>query len=146
MGAMNRADASKAAATYAVAWIVSAVVGSALAGLGVVRWLLPAYLRLASGDPTAVVLRTAAPGAALLLAGLVVWKVASAVVLYRTLSAAFAAETSGRLDTEGMKSDILSVMDERLADMKQDTQRTRRVVERVGSREAAEEFELSGER
>lgn len=131
-----------AAVTYAVAWTVSAVAGAALAGFGVARWVLPAYLRLVGGDPTTVVLRTAAPGLALVLVGLLVWKATSAIVRYRTLSTAFAEEAAERLNTEAMKSDILAVLDERLADMKGDTQRTRRVVERASSEEAADEFEF----
>ena len=139
---MSESESSRLAAKYAVVWTVAAVVGAVLAGVGVWMWVLPAWAGLLDGDPTAVVARTAAPGLALVVLGLLVWKVTAAVVLYRTLSAAFAAETAERLDTETMKSDILSVMDERLAEINRDTQQTRRIVERMGSEEAADEFEF----
>ena len=139
---MSDADPTKSAATYAVAWTVSALVGGAIALAGVTRWLLPAYADYIGGAATAAVLRAAAPGLALLLVGLLVFKLASAIVHYRTLSAAFGAETEARLNTEAIKSDILSVLDDRLADMKQDTRRTRQTVERGSREDAAQEFEF----
>lgn len=142
---MSESEATKLAATYAVVWTVAALIGTAIAGFGALRWVLPAWAGLLGGDPTMAVLRSAAPGVALIVLGLLVWKVTSAVVLFRTLSAAFAAETSERLDTETMKSDILSVMDERLAEINRDTTRTRQTVERLGSEEAADEFDFPGE-
>lgn len=142
---MSESEATKLAAMYAVVWTVAALIGTAIAGFGALRWVLPAWADLLGGDPTMAVLRSAAPGVALIVLGLLVWKVTSAVVLFRTLSAAFAAETSERLDTETMKSDILSVMDERLAEINRDTTRTRQTVERLGSEEAADEFDFPGE-
>ena len=143
---MSDADTTKAAAMYAVAWTVSAGVGAAIAGFGVVGWLLPAYARLAQGAQPAALANAAAPGLVLVLVGLLVWKLGSTLARFRTLGPTVAADTAERLNTEAMKSDILSVLDERLADMKQDTQRTRRVVERESSEAAADEFEFSGER
>lgn len=143
---MSDADATKAAALYAVAWTVSAAIGAAIVGLGAARWLLPAYGRYLGGAPPAVVLRVAGPGIVLVLLGLFLWKLGGTIARYRTLGPTVAADTAERLDTEAMKSDILSVIDERLADMKQDTQRTRRVVERESSEEAADEFEFPGNR
>jgi len=141
---MEDTDTTRSAATYAVVWVLATVVGVAVAGFGALYWVLPAYASYAQGAASGVVLRAAAPGLLLVLLGLAIWKVTSTVVLYRTLSAAFAAETAERLNTESMKSDILAVIDERLADMKQDTQRTRRLVERQGSEEAADEFDFPG--
>ena len=132
----------RSALAYAVAWTVAAFVGAGVAGYGVVRWLLPAYARYQGGDPTGAVLQAAAPGLALAFVGVLLWKVTGAVVRYRTLTATTAAETAAQLNTEAMKSDILSVLDERLADMKQDTQRTRRLAERLGSEDAADEFDF----
>ena len=143
---MSDSDPTKAAAIYALAWTLSAAVGAAVAAFGLIRWVLPAYARYAGGTPAAAVASAAAPGLALVLLGLLVWKFGSTVARFRTLGPTVAADTADRLDTEAMKSDILSVIDERLADMKRDTQRTRRIVERDSSEEAAEEFEFSGER
>ena len=143
---MSDADATKAAALYAVAWTVSAAVGAAIAGFGVVGWLLPAYVRLSQGAAPGSLLNLAAPGVVLVLVGLFLWKLGSTVARFRTLGPTVAADTAERLDTEAMKSDILSVIDERLADMKQDTQRTRRVVERESSEGAADDFEFPGNR
>lgn len=139
---MSEADPTKSAATYAVAWTAAVLVGGAVALAGVTRWLLPAYADYLGGAATATVLRTAAPGIALLILGLLLFKVISAVVHYRTLSAAFGAETEERLNTEAIKSDILSVLDDRLSDMKQDTQRTRQTVERASREDAADEFQF----
>ena len=139
---MSDADVARSALTYAVGWTVATAVAAVVGGAGVVGWVLPAYAWHVAGQPPTVVLRIAAPGLALVLLGLLGWKAATAVLHYRTLSAAFAVETAERLNTEAMKSDILSVMDERLADMKQDTLQTRRVVERVGSEEAADAFDF----
>lgn len=143
---MSDADTTKAAAIYAVAWTVSAAVGAGIAGFGAVGWLLPAYVRYAQGTPAGPLVRAAWPGLALVLAGLLVWKLGSTVARFRTLGPTVAADTAERLDTEAMKSDILSVIDERLADMKRDTQRTRRIVERESSEDAADAFEFSGDR
>ena len=143
---MSDSDPTKAAAIYALAWTVSAAIGAAIAGFGLVRWVLPAYARYAGGTPAGAVAPVAAPGVALVLLGLLVWKLGSTVARFRTLGPTVAADTAERLDTEAMKSDILSVIDERLADMKRDTQRTRRIVEREGSEDAADAFEFSGER
>jgi len=142
---MSDVEPMKTAATYALAWTVSAAVGAAIAGAGVVYWVLPAYSWYLRGQPPVVVLRIAAPGIALLLVGALVWKLGSTLARYRTLGSVVAADTAERLDVEAMKSDILSVMDERLADLKQDTQQTRRVVERQSRDDAAEEFQFSGD-
>lgn len=139
---MSDADPTKSAATYAVAWTVSALVGGAIALAGVTRWLLPAYADYLGGTATAVVLRAAAPGLALLVVGLLLFKVTTSIVHYRTLSAAFGAETEERLNTEGIKSDILAVLDDRLADMKEDTRRTRQTVERGSREDAADQFDF----
>jgi len=141
---MSDVEPTKTAAIYALAWTVSAAVGAVLAGAGVVYWVLPAYSWYLRGQPPAVVLRIAAPGLALLVVGAFAWKLGSTLARYRTLGPTVAADTAERLDTEAMKSDILSVMDERLADLKQDTQQTRRVVERERRDEAADQFEFSG--
>lgn len=141
---MSDAATTKAALIYAFAWTVSAAVGAAIAGFGAVQWLLPAYARLAQGSQPGALLNAAAPGLALLFLGLLVWKGASTLAYYRTLGPTVAADTAERLNTEAMKSDILSVIDERLSDMKGDTQRTRRIVERESSQDAADDFEFSG--
>lgn len=143
---MSEADTTKAALTYALAWTVSAAVGVAIAGYGAVQWLLPAYVRLGEGAPPSALVNAVAPGLALLFLGLLLWKMASTLAYYRTLGPTVAADTAERLNTEAMKSDILSVIDERLADMKGDTQRTRRIVERESSEDAADDFEFPGNR
>lgn len=142
---MDRTPLLKRSAGYALGWIVSALVGLAIVAVGADQWVIPAYLSFVDGAPLDAVLRTATPGLLLVLLGAFVWQVGSTAARYWTLTAAFSAETAEILDTEAMKSDILSVMDERLADLKQDTQRTRRIVERMGSEEAAESFEFADE-
>lgn len=140
---MDRSALAKRSVGYALAWLLSTVVGLGIVAVGAVGWALPAYGTFTTGGTTAAVLRAAAPGIVLILLGLLVWQVGTTAALYRTLTATVSDETAERFDSESIKSDILSVLDERLAEMHEDVERTRRLVERDQREDAADTFEFS---
>lgn len=140
---MDRTVLLKRSAAYAAAWIASTVVGLGLVAFATLRWLDIAYVGYVGGEPLAAVLRTAAPGVVVALLGLLVWQTGTTAARYHTLAAAISDETAATFDTESLKSDILAVLDERLAEMHEDVGRTRRLLERQGSEAAADEFEFS---
>ncbi|MDR5656803.1 hypothetical protein RH831_06370 [Halodesulfurarchaeum sp. HSR-GB] len=72
--------------------------------------------------------------------GVVVWRAGKAWALYHTLSGAVSEELGDTYDTEHVKSDIVAVLDDRLADMQQDLQSVNREVRDL---KEAEEFEFN---
>ncbi|MDZ7849268.1 MAG: hypothetical protein U5K70_00120 [Halodesulfurarchaeum sp.] len=58
--------------------------------------------------------------------GLAVWRLGKAWALYHTMTGAMAEELGDTFDTEHVKSDIVAVLDDRLADMQQDLQSANR--------------------
>lgn len=135
---MDLSDAFGRAAYYKlVSWLGAVLAaGFVLAGYYVELGGVPANADVALDNATAL------PVLALGAVGVVVWQLLGAVAFYKSLVEAVDAALADRFDPEVVKSDILSVLDERLADMKQDTQRTRRLVERLGSEDAADEFDF----
>lgn len=134
------------AAVYIGLSTVAGLIGLAFVGAGVVisgrsaSWLFG----LAVASPRRLVL-TVPSSVALIVLGVIVWKLGSTAAFYKTLVTAVEYETAGTLDTETIKSEILSVMDDRLSDMHYDIEQTRQVVNRMGSEEAAAEFEFNGD-
>lgn len=63
------------------------------------------------------------------LLGFLVWQVGKTAAYYKTLTEATDQQLSERFDPELIKSDILSVLDERLSEMHSDLEATRRGVE-----------------
>lgn len=82
-------------------------------------------------------------GLALIVLGGIVWWYGVAGAFIKTIVEATEAETADTMDTEAMKSDILAVLDDRLADMQQEVNQTRRLVDRLSRDDAASEFEFS---
>lgn len=102
---------------FAVGWVV---------GLG---GLLAAYQ---SGDITsALSVGTIVPPLILTLLGFVVWQLGKTVAFYRTLTSAIEGEMAERFDAEMVKSDILSVLDERLEEMHQEIESTNRAIRQL---------------
>ncbi|MFW5900452.1 MAG: hypothetical protein ACOCTH_01585 [Halodesulfurarchaeum sp.] len=75
--------------------------------------------------------------------GLAIWRLGKAWALYHSFSNALAAELSDTYDTEHVKSDIVAVLDDRLADMQQDLQSVNRELRSV---KQADEFEFGSEK
>jgi hypothetical protein len=121
-------------ALYAVAWLVGALVAVALVAVGY-RYLgidvaLDNYrtgestLRTAAG--------TAAPGVLVALLGVVAWRFITSWALFRTLVPATRDALSETYDTERVKSEVLTVLDERLSEMQQDIQSVERAARSSG--------------
>jgi len=122
---MELRDALARAAYFkAVSWF-GALVGAAfvLGGYYVELGGVPANAEVALNNATSP------PVVALGALGVVVWQLTAAVAFYKSLVEAVDAALADRFDPEVVKSDILSVLDERLADMQTQLEGTRRAVE-----------------
>lgn len=83
---------------------------------------------------------------ALVAIGLVVWRLGQSWAFYKTLTAAVEDELSDTYDTEHVKADILSVLDDRLADMQLELQTMKgslRDLQRESGEEADSGFEFN---
>lgn len=139
---MENAKALRWAAVYLGLWVLAGVVGLAIAGVGL--WIgalsgtgLSSYAPVAPTGP-----RYPVAGRVLAVLGLLVWKFGSAAGFLETVTDAFGAETERQLDTEGVKSEVLRVLDDRLSEMHREVTRTRRLVDRLGRDDDAPEFEF----
>ncbi|MFP4531007.1 MAG: hypothetical protein ACLFNC_06930 [Halodesulfurarchaeum sp.] len=63
--------------------------------------------------------------------GLAVWRLGKSWAFYHTMTGAMEAELGDTFDTEHVKSDIVAVLDDRLADMQQDLQSVNRELREV---------------
>lgn len=138
---METERALRWAAAYTLWWLLAGVVGGAVIAAGIaLGGLLP--LGLYGLTPGALrVTRFPRLGLALIAVGALAWKLGSAAAFLKTAGEAFGREAAGSLDTESMKSDILSTLDDRLADVHDEAERTRTLVERL-TRDDAPEFEF----
>lgn len=71
--------------------------------------------------------------------GVAVWRGGKAWAMYLTLTGAIEEELADTYDTEHVKSDIVSVLDDRLSDMQQDLQSVNREIRNLKD---AEDFEF----
>ena len=134
---MDDGEAARYAGIYLGLSIVTGLVGVAIAGAGVYLGGLEALGMYRAGRAPTAVLRATGPGLALVVAGVLVWWFGNAFAVYKTLTAAIETSVDERLNTEAMKSDILSVLDERLSEMHQELSQTRRAVDRGAGGDAA---------
>ncbi|MFB6085403.1 MAG: hypothetical protein ABEJ84_01140 [Halodesulfurarchaeum sp.] len=74
--------------------------------------------------------------------GLAVWRLGKAWALYHTMTGAMEEELGDTFDTEHVKSDIVAVLDDRLADMQQDLQSVNRELREV---KQDDDFEFGSE-
>ncbi|MFB6131900.1 MAG: hypothetical protein ABEJ44_00665 [Halanaeroarchaeum sp.] len=72
------------------------------------------------------------------LLGILVWRFGKAFALYMTLTGAIEEQLADSFDTEHVKSDIVSILDDRLADMQQDLQSVNREIRDVKNAEGFE--------
>lgn len=112
---------------------LSALLGLALVAAGAVLGLGEAVsVATSGGDPTtALSPRSALLPAAFTVLGVAVWQIGKTAAFYKTLSEAVDQQMSERFDAEVVKSEILSVLDDRLAEMHTDVQQARRGVDRL---------------
>jgi len=116
-----------------------------LVGVAIGGWLFATGISLGpasvNGIPLPVVSTQGYLGLVPVVLGIAVWRFGKAWALYTTLTGAMAEELADTYDTEHVKSDIVSVLDDRLADMQQDLQSVNREVRDL---KADEEFEFGG--
>ncbi|MFW5965325.1 MAG: hypothetical protein ACOCY6_04450 [Halodesulfurarchaeum sp.] len=75
-----------------------------------------------------------------LILGVAIWRFGKAWALYHTLTGAVREELGEEYDTEHVKSDIATLLDDRLSDMQQDIQSINRELRSI---KGAAEFEFS---
>ncbi|HKJ59976.1 MAG TPA: hypothetical protein VKA37_12155 [Halobacteriales archaeon] len=126
--------------------VVAAVVGFALVAVGAALGIYAGYEVYATGSSVSAALSTAAPGIVAAFVGIAIWRFGKAWAFYKTLTGAMDDELADTYDTEHVKADILSVLDERLTDMQQDIQSMNRNVRELkkGEQEAESGFEFNG--
>ena len=105
-----------------------ALVGAALVGIGAGYGGLQAWSLYQGGASTMIVLKGVGLYLAVAVVGILVWRFGRALALYMTLTGAIEEQLSETFDTEHVKSDIVAVLDERLADMQQDLQSVNREI------------------
>jgi uncharacterized membrane protein len=138
-------DASRSlrwAVYYVVLAGIATAVGGALVGGGVVLGIADGYGQLADGAALTTALGTAAPGLVLALLGVIVWAVGSVTAFVRVFTAAVEEQMRERFDSEKVKSEILSVLDERLTEVEHDVSETRRQMSELKREETADEFQF----
>jgi hypothetical protein len=138
-------DASRSlrwAVYYVVLAGVATLLSGALVGGGILLGIADAYSQLESGAALSTALKTAAPGLVLVSIGIIVWVVGTVAAFVRVFTAAVEEQMRDRFDSEKVKSEILSVLDDRLAEVERDVSETRRQVSELKSDDTAEEFQF----
>jgi hypothetical protein len=70
---------------------------------------------------------------AALLVSLVIWQFVKTAAFYKTVTEATEMQMAERFDSEKVKSEVLSVLDDRLAEMQTELERTRKEVQEIDS-------------
>lgn len=87
-------------------------------------------------------LQSAIPGVILSLVGIAIWRFGKWLVFYKTLTGAIKEDLTDEFDTEHVKSDIMSLLDSRLADIQDDIrQSNRKTAQRQSQHD--DDFELN---
>jgi hypothetical protein len=143
---MQTSTALRWAGIYLALWLVATVVAGGLVVAGLALDGLSA-VGMGGYTPEAFSGGTSFPtvGVVLLIVGGVAWQFGTAIAGFKTAVSAVEAETAKHFDPESMKSDILAVLDDRLADMHQDVSQTRRLVNRMSRENAADELDFEFE-
>ncbi|WP_128477577.1 hypothetical protein [Halorussus pelagicus] len=138
-------DASRSlrwAVYYVVLAGIATLLGGALVGGGVLLGIAEGYEQLTNGAALTAALTTAAPGLALAFLGVVVWAIGTVTAFVRVFTAAVEEQMRERFDGERVKSEILSVLDERLSEVEHDVSETRRQMSELKREDDAEEFQF----
>lgn len=145
---MRTNTALKWAGIYLALWIVATGLAAGLVAAGIA---LDGLSAVGVGSATPAVLETGTEfprvGIALVALGGLVWQFGTAAAAFKTAVSAVENETARYFDAESMKSDILTVLDDRLADMQQDVSQTRQLVNRMSRESHVDQldFELEDE-
>jgi ABC-type proline/glycine betaine transport system permease subunit len=116
------------AGKYFLLTTLLAVVALALVGYGAVLASDPA---LADGLTTSERVSQALPGLALAVVGVALYRFGESWALYATLTDAHEEALADTYDTERVKADIVSVLDNRLSDMQNDLQSVNRELRKL---------------
>ncbi len=114
-----------------------AIVGVGLVALGVYLAFQQTSGTIAFGIPRPT--SSSLVGLVPAIIGLAIWRAGKAWAMYLTLTGAIEEELADTYDTEHVKSDIVAVLDDRLADMQQDLQSVNREIRNL---KQAEDFEF----
>jgi hypothetical protein len=127
---MNVKSALRWAAIYrAIVW------GTGLLPLGVAAGAMYVVQRnrIPRGSGEAIGIATTPYFIVPVLLALVVWQFVETVAFYKTVTEATDEQMAERFDSEKVKSEILSVLDDRLAEMQTELERTRKQVDDLDS-------------
>ena len=126
---------------YFLVTVVFGLVGAALVGIALWMGGLDAYRTWQATGQMVPAVTGAAVWLLLAALGVAVWRFGKAWAMYWTLTGAVEEDLSETYDNEKVKSDILSVLDDRLSDMQQDIQSMNRNI-RTLQAEEENEYEL----
>ena len=120
---------------YFLVTVVFGLVGAAL--VGVALWLggLDAYRTWQATGQMVPAVTGAAVWLLLAALGVAIWRLGKAWAMYWTLTGAVEEDLAETYDNEKVKSEILSVLDDRLSDMQQDIQSMNRNVRELKAEE-----------
>jgi len=108
--------------------LLFAIVGALLALGGVYVAVANATQTAVQGVTVPVPTAASAAGLVLLVLGAAVYRAGKAWALYRTLTGAMEEQLADTYDTEHVKSDIASVVDDRISDVQHEVQTVKREV------------------
>lgn len=122
--------------------LVSFLLGAALAAAGVWFGFADLFISQVPGQDGggSIGITNIVLGSLLILFGFVVWQIGKTAAFYMTLTEATESEMADRFDTQTVKSEILDVLDDRLADIHADVETTRQQVGRLGADEHADDL------
>jgi hypothetical protein len=123
---------------YFLLTTLAAAVGLAIVGAGAAFGVVEGYETYQANQDVAAAATTAAPGLVIAVVGIAIWRFGKAWAFYKTLTGATEEQLADTYDTEHVKADILSVLDDRLADMQQDVQSMNRSIRDLEREESAE--------
>lgn len=139
---MRSTEALRWAGIFTALSIAATLIGLLFGVLGLALGGLHAFgMYYATPFPLRVAVYPRA-GLLLIIIAVLAWWFGITAAFFKAFFDALDAELAVAFDTESLKSDILSVLDERLAEMHQEVSETRRVVDRMNREDAASEFEF----
>ena len=125
---MHGKDALRWAAYYRGLAYLSTLAGGTFVAVGILIGLDGNVSQLANSPRTALATMSVLPVVILGLLGIVIWQVGKTAAFYKTMTGAVDEQLATRFDPERIKSEILSVLDSRLAEMQTEIGNTRRAV------------------
>jgi hypothetical protein len=132
---MKLKSALRWTAIYRAVTLTSGVVMLAMVGASLYLGLDDTVRTLVYGNPWSLrgqIGRVAAQ-VLLVVVGFVQWQLLTTVAYFKTLTEATEEQMAERFDSEKVKSEVLSVLDDRLAEMQTELERTRKQVEDLDS-------------